>query len=444
MIGGTLVFTGSLTAYITPAILGGSKVLMLETLLYQRVSLANDYVSASVIAFILIVMSFHHQPAAQAAGDGEEQAMTSRLLGPIVLFLVLAFLIGPFLIIIAASLSAGETLAFPPQGLSLRWVIKVFQVESFQASFAVSMFLAIGGTLAALLLGVPAAYALSRYGCLSPRRFAWSVSVADRRARHHRRPGDAALSSSFPFRFGILPALFFAHTALILPYAVRVVSASLNNLRADIEEAAVLLGSTACSATFFRVVMPNIRGGILAAFILGFVTSFNQVPVSLFLSGPGIRTLPIDMLAYMEIVFDPSIAALASLLAFMSIGIVFLAERFLGCRAMSDDRYLILENLTLAYGETVAVKDLDLAVGKGELVALLGPSGCGKTTTMRAIAGLLKPARARSGSTGGTSPASPPTGARSGWCSSPMRCFPHLNVFENVAFGLKLKGLGAR
>jgi putative spermidine/putrescine transport system permease protein len=58
VIGGTLVFTGSLTAYITPAILGGSKVLMLETLLYQRVTVASDFVSASVIALILVAMSF--------------------------------------------------------------------------------------------------------------------------------------------------------------------------------------------------------------------------------------------------------------------------------------------------------------------------------------------------------------------------------------------------
>ena len=58
VMGGTLVFTGSLTAYITPAILGGSKVLMLETLLYQRVNVANDYVSAGIIATILIVMCF--------------------------------------------------------------------------------------------------------------------------------------------------------------------------------------------------------------------------------------------------------------------------------------------------------------------------------------------------------------------------------------------------
>ncbi len=58
VIGGTLVFTGALTAYITPAILGGSKVLMLETLLYQKVNVSNDFVSASVIAMILIVMCF--------------------------------------------------------------------------------------------------------------------------------------------------------------------------------------------------------------------------------------------------------------------------------------------------------------------------------------------------------------------------------------------------
>jgi len=57
VMGGTLVFTGSITAYITPAILGGSKVLMLETLLYQRVSVSNDFVSASVIAAILMTTS---------------------------------------------------------------------------------------------------------------------------------------------------------------------------------------------------------------------------------------------------------------------------------------------------------------------------------------------------------------------------------------------------
>ena len=254
--------------------------------------------------------------------------MTQRLFAPITLLLVLIFLIGPFLIIVAASFSAGDTLAFPPQGFSFKWILKVFTVESFRDSFVMSMFLAIGGTFTALLLGIPAAYAMSRY------KLPLSETVRTVVSAPIIVPGiivGLALLRYFvvPIGVSITLALFLAHTALILPYAVRVVSASLNNLRSDIEEAAVLLGSSRLGA-FFRVVLPNIRGGILSAFILGFVTSFNQVPVSLFLSGPGVRTLPIDMLGYMEIVFDPSIAALSSLLAFLSIGIVFAAERFLG------------------------------------------------------------------------------------------------------------------
>jgi putative spermidine/putrescine transport system permease protein len=254
--------------------------------------------------------------------------MTPRLFAPITLLLVLIFLIGPFLIIVAASFSAGDTLAFPPQGFSFKWILKVFTVESFRDSFVMSIFLAIGGTFAALLLGIPAAYAMSRY------KLPMSETVRTIVSAPIIVPGiivGLALLRYFvvPIGVSITLALFLAHTALILPYAVRVVSASLNNLRSDIEEAAVLLGSSRLGA-FFRVVLPNIRGGILSAFILGFVTSFNQVPVSLFLSGPGVRTLPIDMLGYMEIVFDPSIAALSSLLALLSIGIVFAAERFLG------------------------------------------------------------------------------------------------------------------
>ncbi|KND18328.1 ABC transporter permease [Pannonibacter sp. Q-1] len=254
--------------------------------------------------------------------------MTQRLSSWIILTLVLTFLIGPFFIIVAASFSAGETLAFPPQGFSFRWIAKVFTVESFQQSFVTSMILAIGGTLSALVLGVPAAYAMSRYRLPGAETVRFMVSMPI------IVPGiivGLALLRYFvlPIGLSISLALFVAHTALVLPYAVRVVSASLANLRSDMEEAAVLLGSSRLGA-FFRVVLPNIRGGILSAFILGFVTSFNQVPVSLFLSGPGVRTLPIDMLGYMEIVFDPSIAALSSLLAFLSIGIVFAAERFLG------------------------------------------------------------------------------------------------------------------
>jgi putative spermidine/putrescine transport system permease protein len=252
----------------------------------------------------------------------------SRLTIWLVLGLTLTFLIGPFIIIIFAGASAGESLAFPPDGLSLKWYLKVFTIESFRASFFLSMFLAIFGTLTALLIGIPAAYALNRYK-LPGDEFIRTVVSAPIIV-----PGiivGLALLRYLvvPLNFTVTLALFLAHTALVLPYAVRVVSSSLQNLRADMEEAAVLLGCTRLQA-FTKIVLPNIKGGVLAAFILGFVTSFNQVPVSLFLTGPGVKTLPIDMLAYMEITYDPSVAALSALLAFMSLAIVFTAERLLG------------------------------------------------------------------------------------------------------------------
>lgn len=245
-----------------------------------------------------------------------------------IIALTLTFLIGPFIIIIFAGASAGEALAFPPDGLSLRWYLKVFTIESFRQSFLLSMGLAIFGTIAALLFGIPAAYALNRYDL--PGAETIRMVVASPIIVPGIIVGLALLRYLvIPLDFTVTLALFLAHTALVLPYAVRVVSSSLNNLRSDMEEAAVLLGCTRLQA-FNKVVLPNIRGGVLAAFILGFVTSFNQVPVSLFLSGPGVRTLPIDMLSYMEITYDPSVAALSALLAFMSLAIVFIAERLLG------------------------------------------------------------------------------------------------------------------
>lgn len=251
-----------------------------------------------------------------------------RIGGRLLLLAVLIFLIGPFVAICLAGLSGGETLAFPPQGLSLRWVAKVFEVESFRASFTLSLILGIGSTIAALILGVPAAYALERYqvpGREVVRNIVTSPIIV---------PG--IIVGLALLRYLVIPvgipvtlALFIGHAALLVPYAVRIVSASLGNLRVDIEEAAVLLGASRAGA-FFRIVLPNVRSGIMAAFVIGFVTSFNQVPVSLFLSGPGVSTLPIDMMFYMEFNYDPSVAALSGLLALMSLAIVMAAERLLG------------------------------------------------------------------------------------------------------------------
>ncbi|NLS05628.1 ABC transporter ATP-binding protein [Rhizobium sp. P32RR-XVIII] len=109
-----------------------------------------------------------------------------------------------------------------------------------------------------------------------------------------------------------------------------------------------------------------------------------------------------------------------------------------------SDAYLQLDKLTLAYGDTVAVKDLDLSIAKSELVALLGPSGCGKTTTMRSIAGLLKPAAGRIKLDGADITGVSANKRAVGLVFQSYALFPHLTVYENVAFGLRLKGIGGK
>lgn len=109
---------------------------------------------------------------------------------------------------------------------------------------------------------------------------------------------------------------------------------------------------------------------------------------------------------------------------------------------MSDTSFLSLENLTLAYGKTVAVEGLNLEITRGELIALLGPSGCGKTTTMRAIAGLMAVKSGRIQLDGRDITRTPANRREVGLVFQSYALFPHLTVFENVAFGLRLKGMG--
>ncbi|WP_425148699.1 ABC transporter ATP-binding protein [Deinococcus sp.] len=105
--------------------------------------------------------------------------------------------------------------------------------------------------------------------------------------------------------------------------------------------------------------------------------------------------------------------------------------------------YLSLSHLHLRYGKADAVRDLNLEVAEGELISLLGPSGCGKTTTMRSVAGLLEPAGGRIELAGQDITRRPANHRDIGLVFQSYALFPHLTVFENVAFGLRLRRVTA-
>ena len=104
-----------------------------------------------------------------------------------------------------------------------------------------------------------------------------------------------------------------------------------------------------------------------------------------------------------------------------------------------SDTFVSLSDLTLSYGQTVAVPNLNLDIVEGELIALLGPSGCGKTTTMRAIAGLLAPTSGSIAIDGRDVTRVAANKRGIGLVFQSYALFPHLSAFENVAFGLRLQ-----
>ncbi|MDS7595038.1 ABC transporter permease [Agrobacterium tumefaciens] len=242
--------------------------------------------------------------------------------------LVFIFLLAPLFIIFGASLTPGTFLSFPPQGLSLRWYAFVLENESFIESFKTSLIVATVGTGIAMLVGIPVAYALVRHRSVIP---GWFGSIFFLPVLVPEIVFGFSLLKSVivTLELPIMTALLIGHTIIAIPYAVRVIGASLASFDFSAEEAAISLGCAPLK-TFFTVVLPNIRSGIVAAFILAFISSMNDVSVSLFLTGPGVSTLPINLFTYVEQHFDPSVAAVSVLLMLLTAIVIVIVERTLG------------------------------------------------------------------------------------------------------------------
>ena len=112
--------------------------------------------------------------------------------------------------------------------------------------------------------------------------------------------------------------------------------------------------------------------------------------------------------------------------------------------------YLTLENISKVFasrgnvGEVTAVQDVNLEITKGELVTLLGPSGCGKTTTLRMIAGFEFPTEGRISLDGREINSLPPHKREMSMVFQSYALFPHLTVYENIAYGLNVQKLSRK
>lgn len=242
--------------------------------------------------------------------------------------LVLAFLMLPVVVIVLAAFTSTSYLTVPPRGLTLKWFVQVLEDRDYLDALALSLRLALVTTVGSLAIGTAAAYALAR------RVVPGAAAISALLMAPLAFPGvviGVALLQYFALigLRGSFVGLVLAHLVITIPYAVRSVLASIHGTDPDLENAACTLGASRLSA-FARVTLPLIRPGLVAGGLFAFITSFDNVPVTIFLLGVRDMTLPVKIFTAIEYGVDPSIAALSTLLIAATAIVLVAAERWIG------------------------------------------------------------------------------------------------------------------
>jgi putative spermidine/putrescine transport system permease protein len=220
---------------------------------------------------------------------------------------------GPLVLTLYLSVFDEKLILFPPHAYTLDWYAAI--PETFGAPIWTSLQLGIAATAGSLLLGVPAGIGLSRH------RFRGSGFVSTLLLAPITVPGIAlGLAVYIALIFvdvnagtaltGSLTGLVLAHVLIATPWVVRLCLAGLATHDRTEEEAAASLGAHPL-VVIWRITLPAMRPGIIAGGLFAFVVSFENLELALFLTSPGVTTLPVSVLQYLEYHIDPLVAAVA-------------------------------------------------------------------------------------------------------------------------------------
>ncbi len=249
----------------------------------------------------------------------------SQTLPLLYLGLVYLFILGPMAVVFIAAFNSARAFPSPFESFTLKWFESLFQKREFIMAMGTSVRVGVGAAGLASLLGLPLSILLVRNEFrgkaavntifMSPLiipQVTLSIALLQLFSLTHVRLSEVTLT--------------FAHTLFVMPFVIRATVSSLQFVDPSLEEAAMTMGANRIK-TFFLITLPLIRAGVTAGFILAFVISFINVPLSLFLTTPGSATLPIRVFAYMESRLDPVVAAVGALIIVMVMLVSIILEK---------------------------------------------------------------------------------------------------------------------
>jgi putative spermidine/putrescine transport system permease protein len=242
--------------------------------------------------------------------------------------LFVTFMVAPIAVVCVVAFTPEGYLSFPTERLSLRWFRAIAAYPEFISAFWRSVWLGALSSAIAVALSVPAALAIARY------RFAGREALTALLMSPLMIP-HVVLGIAF-LRFftqiglgGTLFALVSSHIVIVLPFALRLTLASAVGLDRSIEQAAISLGAS--EATLMRrITLPLILPGLASGWALAFINSFDEVTMTVFVSAPGIETLPVRMFLYIQDNIDPLVTSVSASVIAVTVVALVLLDRIYG------------------------------------------------------------------------------------------------------------------
>lgn len=243
---------------------------------------------------------------------------------------VALWLVAPSLIVIPLSFTDKPTFTFPPTGWSTQWYASFFQDPGWTSALLASLKVGLLVVVVATVSGTAAAMALSRTA-FRGRQTVRALLLAPMIA-----PVIVVAIGLYALflqahLLGTTFGFVIAHSVLALPFVVIPVSASLQGFDRRLESAAAICGANRWD-TFRQVTLPLVAPGVLSGALFAFVTSFDEVVLSLFIQSPYLQTLPVKMYASVTRDTDPTIAAAATLILALTTLVTVVATIFLSRR----------------------------------------------------------------------------------------------------------------
>ena len=251
-----------------------------------------------------------------------------RIAGPLVVALLLAYVLLPVIVVTIASFNEKAILTFPPESYSWKWFVRVFSYSDFAEGFRASLVVTFASSLIALVTGTLLSVAVKRLE-FGGKQTLLTVLHAPLVVPHFTLGLGLLILVSQVQMSRSYGVVIFCHVMLVLPFVLRSVYVSMENLDVRLEQAATSLGASPAKV-LYTVTIPLLAPGLFGGWLFAAIMSFSEFTASLFVTTQATQTLPVAMYNYVREFADPTLAALSVVYIAFTAAVLAFANRFMG------------------------------------------------------------------------------------------------------------------